>query len=123
MMEDEQEQQRREARERFLRTHVFHGLRDQNDGFDSPVIAYFTAGEFAVVLERVRTLGLGIHGIEPWQNGDFYAVATPRRGTEGPRDPAWYLAAFARFQAEADDLLYAASFDVPDELLDLDDAT
>jgi len=123
MMSTLDEQRRYEAKDRFLRKHVFHGLSDQNDGFDSPAIAHFTAEEFAVVLERVRTLGLSIHGIEVFRNEDFYTATVPDEEKEDPRDPAWYFNAFARLKAKADDLLYSASFDVPDELLDRDAAT
>lgn len=44
--------------------HVFYGLKNLNDGFDFTSIKYFSEKDFEVVLERVKTLGLGIYGID-----------------------------------------------------------
>jgi hypothetical protein len=43
--------------------HVFYGLKNLNDGFDNQTIRYFSEKDFEIVLERVKSLGLGIYGI------------------------------------------------------------
>ena len=55
----------------FLNKYVFHGLKNRNDGYDVPSIYYFSEEDFAIVLDRVQKLGLGIYGIEPWLKGSF----------------------------------------------------
>ena len=115
--EASEEKERRQRAARFLDIHVFQGLGNRNTGFDVSTIKYFDEVDFAIVLERVRAFELGVHGIEPWKNGEYYVVATPDREADNPRVPAWYETAFARFRKESGDLLYSASYDIPDELI------
>jgi hypothetical protein len=42
-----------------------------------------------VVLGRVKSLGLGIMGIEPWKDGSYYGVETYERYTSDPIDSKW----------------------------------
>ena len=102
----------------FLDSHVFVGLRNLNDGFDSPDIKYFSAHDFEIVIQRVKTLGLGIYGIEPWKDGDFYGVQVHEQVTEDPTDPNWYEGAFQEFKSSGEKLLYAATYHIPRELIE-----
>lgn len=65
---------RRIQEQKYLDKNVFHGLSNLNNGFDEEGIKYFSETEFQIVLERVKNLGLGITGIEPWKDGEFYGV-------------------------------------------------
>ncbi len=42
-----------------------------------------------MVLGRVKSLGLGIMGIEPWKDGSYYGVETYERYTSDPIDSKW----------------------------------
>ena len=101
----------------FLDKYIFSGLRNMNDGFDAPSIKYFSAADFEIVLHRVQKLGLGIHGIEPWKDGEFYRVLTYEDFTGDPTDCNWYWKAFQALKDDGQELQYAASYHVPDEVL------
>ena len=96
----------------YLNTNVFYDLKNMNDGFDSESIYYFSQLDFEIVLNRIEKLGIGIYGIEPWLNRDFYDV----KGVEDyggiTTDSKWYRKAFEEFKKENENLLYAASYDV-----------
>lgn len=98
----------------FLDENIFIGLRNINDGFDSESIKYFLESDFRVVLKRVEQFGLGIYGIEPWQNGTLYDVYGYQDYTKNPTDPEWYNSAFNDFIATDEELLYSASYYIPD---------
>ncbi len=102
-----------DRKQKYLDEQVFYGLTDLNTGFDSPVIRYFSAEEFAIVLERVEQLKLGIFGIEPWKNGHFFGVSSFEDYTEDPTDSQWYKRAFREFLALEQELQYAASYYIP----------
>ena len=106
-----------EIQEKYLDKHVFYGLTNLNDGFDASGIKYFKEEDFATVLERVKKLKLGINGIEPWKNGEFYDVVTFEMVTTEPTDSNWYEQVFANFKEADSNLQYAATYYVPDELL------
>ncbi len=97
----------------FLEKHVFTGLTNVNYGFDSKTIHYFSESDFAIVLERVEKLGIGIYGIEPWLDGSYYNTSGYEDYTNDPTDPAWYKKAFQEFVAEGKNLQYAASYYIP----------
>ena len=59
---------------------MFQGLRDLNDGLDAGGMRYFAATDFEVVLNRVREMGLGVFGIEPWKVASIL-VLRPLRTT------------------------------------------
>lgn len=102
----------------FLDKNVFHDLDNLNNGFDARGIKYFSEDEFRIVLDRVKKLGLGIFGIEPWRNGEYYWVKTYEEYTSDPTDPAWYMKAFEEFKNDGEPLKYAASYFIPDKYLD-----
>lgn len=108
---------RRAAERCFLDRFVFYDLVDINDGFDAPTIRYFSADDFAVALDRIEVFGIGVHGIEPWRNGNFYDVKIPRDYGADPFDPNWYKQAFQEFLEDGVELQFAASYEVPDDLL------
>lgn len=97
----------------FLQEHVFYGLTNLNDGYDGLSIQYFSEEDFAIVLQRVEELNLGIHGIEPFLDGKYFDVET----SEDPKDTTWYWGCFERFKRLNLNLHYAASYFVPDEIL------
>ena len=106
-------------REEYLSKHIFCGLTDLNTGFDVSTIKYFSKEEFETVLDRCERDGIGIYGIEPWQDGDFYDVWTCEDFSCDPADPRWYRMAFDDFATRGVTLQYAASYYVPAGLLDL----
>ncbi len=101
----------------YLKANVFNGLENLNDGFDSESIYYFSESDFEIVLDRVEKNGLGIYGIEPWIDGDFYGVLIVEDFNTVATDPKWYRKAFTEFKASGKELLYAASYEVPKKLL------
>jgi len=103
----------------FLKVHIFYALHDRNDGFDSMNIAYFKEAEFRIVLERCKAMGIGLYGIEPWKNGEFFDVRTLEDDADCD-NPEWYFTAFEEFVALKQDLDYAASYHVADPILDMD---
>jgi hypothetical protein len=106
-----------ELQSKYLDKYVFYGLRNLNDGFDAESVKYFSEDDFQIVLQRVKKLEIGILGIEPWKNGEFYDVVTYEALSNNPVDPTWYLKVFEDFKATGDTLQYAASYYVPEDLL------
>jgi hypothetical protein len=102
---------------KFLDSNIFQGLTNLNDGFDVESIKYFSEIDFEIVLNRVEKLGLGINGIEPWLNGEFYDVLTYEDFKSVPTDPKWYNQAFKKFRDENLNLLYAATYEIPNHLI------
>ena len=96
----------------YLNTNVFYDLKNMNDGFDSESIYYFSQLDFEIVLNRIEKLGIGIYGIEPWLNRDFYDVKDVEDYGGITTDSKWYKKAFEEFKKENENLLYAASYDV-----------
>ncbi len=102
---------------KYLDKHIFVGLKNLNTGFDSPTIIYFSETDFQIVLERVKQNGLGIYGIEPWKNGEFFDVTVCEDFGKDPNDSNWYLQAFQDFKDTGESLQYAATYSIPDKLL------
>jgi hypothetical protein len=102
----------------YLKENVFIGLENLNDGFDSELIYYFSESDFEKVLDRVEQLGIGILGIEPWLNGVFYDVMVADDFSAEAKDPSWYKSAFSDFKRSGKDLMYAATYCVPIELIE-----
>ncbi len=103
--------------EEYLKKNIFIGLKNLNDRFDSESIYYFSESDFEIVLERVEKYGLGIYGIEPWFNRDFYSVKVHEQIDAKPTDPNWYKGAFNEFRKEHKDLMYSATYQIPTESL------
>ena len=104
-------------KEEYLDKYIFIGLTDLNDGFDGAAVKYFSQQHFEIVLSRVEKYGLGIPGIEPFINGEFYGVTTYEDYATESTDPKWYKWAFKRYVKSGEKLQYAASYYVPSELL------
>ena len=104
----------RTLQQAFLNKYVFHGLKNLNDGYDAPSISYFSEEDFALVLQRAERLQLGIHGIEPWLNGEYYDVQV----TDTPFDSSWYYGCFEAYKKLNLPLHYAASYEVPQQMLE-----
>ena len=109
-----------ENKNNYLDKHVFVGLKNLNSGFDSPTISYFSESDFEIVLDRVERLGLGIQGIEPWLNGDYFGVVVCEDSGLAPTNPKWYRDAFKHFKDMKEDLQYSATYFIPDKLLNAD---
>ena len=101
----------------YLKANIFYGLENLNNGFDSEEIFYFSVSDFELVLDRVEANGLGILGIEPWLDGDFYGVRVHEQINAKPNDPNWYRDAFSEFKKKQKDLMYAATYQIPEKLL------
>ena len=106
-------------REEYLEKHIFCGLTDLNTGFDVPTIRYFSREDFEILMDRVEAAGIGIYGIEPWIDGEFYDVWTCEEFSSEPTNPEWYRTAFDDFATRGVSLQYAASYYVPVRLLNL----
>lgn len=100
-------------KEQFLSDHIYCGLTNLNNGFDSERIYYFSEDDFKVVLQRCEQFGIGIYGIEPWLDGGIYDVKTYEDYSNSPVNPKWYQKAFNEFLKKKKDLQYAASYYVP----------
>lgn len=103
----------------WLDSHIFYGLTDLNTGFDVKTIKYFSREDFEIVLDRCERNGIGIYGIEPWREGEFYDVWTTGDFNCEPTDPVWYRMAFEDFASCGVELQYAASYYVPARLMNL----
>ena len=101
----------------YLKTNLFNGLENLNDGFDSESIYYFSESDFEIVLNRVEKNKIAIFGIEPWLNGDFYDVLSFEEYKTVANDPKWYRKAFTEFKKREKKLMYSASYQVPKKLL------
>jgi len=101
----------------FLWKYIFVGLTNLNDGFDAQVIRYFSESDFRIVLERVEKLNITIHGIEPWKDESFFDVLTYEDFNSAETDSTWYWKAFQKFIDTGEQLKYAASYEVPENLL------
>lgn len=102
---------------KFLDENVFQGLENLNTGFDARGVKYFSEKDFEIVLTRVEELGLGIYGIEPWINENMFDVYSAEEYSKKPTNPKWYKSAFKKFKKQNKDLLYAASYEVPEKYL------
>ena len=98
----------------YLKTNVFFGLKNMNDGFDADSIYYFSQSDFEIIIDRVEKLRIGIMGIEPWLNGEFYSVKIAEDYGAVPNDSKWYRKAFTEFKEDNENLLYAASYKIPE---------
>lgn len=107
---------RMDKNDEFMHKHVFAGLTVLTHAIDSPLIKYFSESDFEIVLQRVKKLGIGILGIEPWNDEGFYGVETC--SDADPPDPHWYEKAFQDFKNTGEKLMYAATYYVPEELYD-----
>ena len=114
-IKDYSEKERKKEFE-YLKTNVFNGLENLNNGFDSESIYYFSESDFEIVLDRVEVNGIAIFGIEPWINGDFYDVLSFEDYKTRANDPKWYRKAFAEFKNRGKNLMYSASYQVPKKL-------
>ena len=90
--------------------HLFYGLTNLNDGFDITSIKYFSEKDFEVVLERVKTLGFGIYGIET------FMFIEDKLYYSNPADATWYMTCFEKNKKRGDNIVYAASYFIPKKL-------
>ncbi|TMM29685.1 hypothetical protein FDT66_11270 [Polaribacter aestuariivivens] len=101
----------------YLKSNIFNGLENLNDGFDSESIYYFSESDFEIVLDRIEKNGIAIFGIEPWLNKYFYDVLSFEDYKTVANDPKWYRKAFTEFKNREKNLMYSASYQVPKKLL------
>lgn len=103
----------------FLDQHIFYDLDDMNDGFDVEAIRYFSKSDFEKVLDRIEFFNIGIGGIEPWPDREFFDVEVYETYNTRSNDPAWYRTAFRKFVERGVKDYFSASYIVPDEINDL----
>lgn len=70
-----------------------------------------------IVLDRCEKLNICVYGIEAWLNGKFYDIKSNEDFAINRCDSKWYQLAMIEFKKEDQNLLYAASYDVPKKLL------
>lgn len=106
------------TKEQYLEKNIYNGLTNLNTGFDSPSIRYFSQIEFKILLEKVEKQNISIYGIEPFDSDlDYFDTKVHEQYNKKANDPEWYNGAFEEFVSLEEELIYAASFHVPDELL------
>ncbi|GHC57671.1 hypothetical protein [Ulvibacter litoralis] len=106
------------TKEEYLNKHIYQGLKNLNTGFDAPSIYYFSENDFQVILKRVEEKGIGLTGIEPWQNGEYFDVKCFEDYDKLSTNSRWYWKAFEEFcKLNIRDLQFAASFYIPQENL------
>ncbi len=96
----------------YLNINIFYNLKNRNDGFDAESIYYFSQSDFEIIINRIEKLGIGILGIEPWLNGEFYDTKVVEDYGGISTDSKWYRKVFEKFKKENENLLYAASYDI-----------
>ena len=101
----------------FLDKFIFFELENLNDGFDVKTIKHFSESDFRIILERAEKLKVIIHGIEPWKDGEFYDVLSSEDFNDTDKDSNWYWKAFQQFIDSGESLVYAASYEIPRNLL------
>jgi len=101
-----------ETKTDYLNINVFYNLKNRNNGFDAESIYYFSQSDFEIIINRIEKLGIGILGIEPWLNGEFYDIKVVEDYGGISSDSKWYRKAFGEFKKENENLLYAASYDI-----------
>lgn len=109
-MQENNSEIRRKENQKFLEENIFVGLINLNDGFDTETIKYFSESDFETVLKRVEKFNIGIFGIEPWLNKEFYDVLGFEDFGGNPFDPNWYRKAFLEFKKINKNLVYSASY-------------
>lgn len=102
----------------YLKINIYQGLENLNDGFDVSSIYYFSESDFEKVLDRIEQKGLGLYGIEPWINGNFFDVKSYEEYNTICTDSNWYRTAFEEFKNCNKSLFYAASYHIPEDLID-----
>ena len=107
-----------ELEDRFLDRYIFYGLTNLNTGFDVDSIKYYSEKDFKIILERCEKAGIGIFGIEPWLDGEFYDVITKEELDADADDPVWYNLAFEEFAGRGIELQYSATYHIPGKLLE-----
>lgn len=99
---------------RFLREVIYVGLKDLNNGFDSPLIGHFSPRDFLIVIDRCESLHVRIIGIEvfttevepPWKAGLLEIEISPEDGYE------WARRLVGRYQGKAA-ISVCATFGIP----------
>lgn len=94
----------------YLKTNVYFGLQNKNDGFDSESIYHFSESDFEIIIERTETIGIEILGIEVWLNNEFCDVKTAE--DYKPTESKWYRKAFSDFKKENPNYIYSASYNI-----------
>ena len=101
----------------FLKKYIFYDLEDLNDGFDSPLIKYFSKEDFEKVLDRAELYGIEIFGIEPWPDRQFFNVRIYEDYGIPADNPKWYRDAYSKFLNEGVTSYFSATYGVPENLL------
>lgn len=102
----------------FLEQNIFKNLKNINDGFDNETSHHFSESDFETVLQRVEYFGIGIYGIEPWLNDEFFAITTHENFKKKATDARWYKKAFSNFKTLQSGLSYSATYKVSNKLLE-----
>lgn len=101
----------------FLEKHIFTGLKNLNDGYDTELLNHFSESDFQIVLERVEHFGIGIYEIKPWLKDADFESKSNEDFRKKATDAKWYKRAFFEFKKKQADLQYSASYKVSDKLL------
>lgn len=102
----------------FLEQHIFTGLDNVNDNFESEATHYFSETDFATVLERAEHFGLGIYTIEARLESEVFGISNHEKSKKKATDPKWYTQALSDFKKRQSGLVYGATYKVSQKLLD-----
>ncbi|QXP79170.1 MULTISPECIES: hypothetical protein [Winogradskyella] len=102
----------------FLEQHIFTGLENINDGYESEATHYFSELDFATVLERAAHFGLGIYSVEARLDGEVFGTSGHDKAKKKATDPKWYTQALSDFKKRQAGLAYGATYKVSQKLLD-----
>ena len=106
-------------KEKFLEKYIYKGIENINNGFDSPSIFYCSESNFELILERTKRYKIGINGIEPWLDNQYYDVKVYEDYSDNSADSEWYFKAFNEYKSSGiKGLQYSASYFIPKNLLD-----
>ena len=102
----------------FLEKNIFNDLKNINDGFNDEAIPYFSESDFETLLKRAEHFGLSIYTIEPYFEGESFAIVNHDTFRKKATDPKWYTKAFSEFKKSQEGLAYAATYKVSKKLLE-----
>ena len=108
-----------DRKEKFLDQFIFFDLTDRNTGFDVPAIKHFSKEDFDKVLNRIEFFRISIYGIEVHSEGKFLDVEAYEAYRRKPNNSRWYRKAFQKLVKLEGNLVFSATFDVQENLLDL----
>jgi hypothetical protein len=100
-----------EVEKQFLKTKIFHGLKELRPWFDSPATVHFDARDFQVVVERCSRHVVTINGVEVFTHkGELLEVSFQDEGAD-----SWCLDLIVKYQ-HVPRISFSATYSVPEDV-------